>query len=82
MKEAIISLVTTAIIAWVLHTVVKVVSRLFLSPLKSIPGPRLAAASFWYERWFNIVGRRAQQIDSLHKKYGMFVEMPPRPPVS
>jgi len=72
--EAFRTLVTTAVIAWVLHMIVKILDRLFLSPLKPIPGPRLAAATFWYEKWFNIAGRRAHKVDSLHKKYGMFAE--------
>ncbi|KAJ5525455.1 cytochrome P450 [Penicillium frequentans] len=53
--------------------------RLFLSPLASFPGPALAAASGWYEAYFQLVmpGRFTWQIEHLHKKYGPVVRIKP-----
>ena len=47
--------------------------RLYLSPLSSIPGPRVAALTFCYEIYFNIVkpGMFVWEIQRLHEIYGM-----------
>lgn len=43
-------------------------------PLYKFPGPRLAAASFLYEAWYDLikVGRYSWEIQSMHQKYGTF----------
>ncbi|KAK2809424.1 hypothetical protein FQN50_003883 [Emmonsiellopsis sp. PD_5] len=46
--------------------------RLYLSPLAKFPGPKLAAATLWYEFYYDNI-RRGQytfKIIELHKKYG------------
>ena len=47
-------------------------SRLLVSPISHIPGPRLAAFTFWYEFYYDVVlkGRYTWKIQELHKKYG------------
>jgi hypothetical protein len=44
-----------------------------LHPLYSIPGPKLAAASYLYEAWYDLikVGRYSWEIKAMHEKYGM-----------
>jgi hypothetical protein len=41
-------------------------------PLHRFPGPKLAAASFLYEFWFDFVkgGRYTWEIKRMHEKYG------------
>ncbi|KAJ5650559.1 cytochrome P450 [Penicillium longicatenatum] len=53
--------------------------RIFLSPLAKFPGPTLAAASGWYEAYFQLVkqGRFTWQIEYLHQKYGPVVRIKP-----
>jgi hypothetical protein len=43
-----------------------------LHPLYKFPGPRLAAASYAYEAWFDAVkvGRYTWEIKDMHEKYG------------
>jgi hypothetical protein len=43
-----------------------------LHPLHRFPGPKLAAASFLYEFWFDFVkgGRYTWEIKRMHEKYG------------
>ncbi|KAI1430777.1 cytochrome P450 [Xylaria sp. CBS 124048] len=56
-----------------------ILSRLFLSPLSSIPGPKLAALTYWYECYYDIV-KPAQfvfKIKELHQKYGPVVRIGP-----
>lgn len=46
--------------------------RLFLSPIAKIPGPKLAAATFWYEFYYDVVkgGQYVYQIEKMHQQYG------------
>lgn len=51
------------------------VYRLYLSPIANFPGPNLAAVTFWYECYYDVVkgGRYSWKIAELHDKYGMLV---------
>ena len=51
---------------WLLTVVVK---RLFLHPLSSIPGPRLAAVTYWYESYYDVV-QPAQYVLKNQKLHG------------
>ena len=46
--------------------------RLFLSPIAHIPGPKLAAVTFWYEFFYEVIrpGQFVFKIKELHKQYG------------
>lgn len=48
--------------------------RLCLSPVASIPGPRLAAITFWYEFYYDVwrKGQYTWKLKDLHKEYGKF----------
>ena len=48
------------------------VYRLYLSPLAKFPGPTLAAATLWYEYYYDVVkrGRYTWKINDLHARYG------------
>ena len=47
--------------------------RLTFHPLSKYPGPRLAAATYWYEYYYDVTkqGSFIWQILALHKKYGL-----------
>ena len=49
------------------------VYQVYWSLLRKFPGPVLAAASGWYELYFDciLVGRMSGEIDRLHRIYGM-----------
>ena len=50
-----------------------VIYRLYFDPLAGFPGPRIAAATGWYEFYHDVV-RRGQciyKIEEMHKKYGI-----------
>lgn len=57
------------------YTIYVVVSRLFLSPLRNIPGPKLAAVTSWYEFYFDVIqqGRFVWKVKDLHLEYGLAV---------
>jgi hypothetical protein len=48
------------------------VYRLYLHPLRKFPGPKLAAASRWFEFYHDIVhkGCFIWKIQELHERYG------------
>ena len=49
-----------------------VLYRLYLHPLRKIPGPKIAAATHWYEVYQDIVldGNYVKEYPKLHAKYG------------
>lgn len=49
------------------------VHGVYFGPLAKFPGPKLAAATLWYEFYFDVIlkGRYTFKIKELHEKYGM-----------
>lgn len=64
------------------YTVGLVIYRVYLSPLAKFPGPKLAAATGWYEVYFDLLygegGQFPFQIERLHKRYGKLFRVAPR----
>ena len=69
-------LITKALMALAITQLVWVVSlalyRLYLHPLAKFPGPKLAALTYWYEIYYDVIqpGRFVWKIKSLHEEYG------------
>ena len=72
---------TTLALAYVCYTVVKIIYRLFFHPLSKFPGPTLAAATFWYEAYFDIFkrpgGQFVYELDRLHAIHGPVIRINP-----
>lgn len=62
-----------AAVAYLLYGIGLVVYRLYFHPLAKFPGSRLAAVTYWYEAYYEIVktGKFTFKISELHDKYGM-----------
>lgn len=64
----------------ILYCVAVVTYRLYFHPLRSIPGPRLAAATSWYDFYYDVFlkGELLFKIKELHEIYGPVVRISPR----
>lgn len=71
-----IPVIAIALAVW---TVSLVVYRLYFSPLSKFPGPKLAAATLWYEFYYNVIqdGQFIWEIQRMHEKYGPIVRINP-----
>lgn len=58
----------------VFYYAVLIVYRIYFHPLAKIPGPKLAAATTWYEFYYNVIGNGifCWEIKRMHDKYGWF----------
>lgn len=69
---AVLQIFLTTVLLAALLTIGGAIRRLFFHPLAHIPGPRLAALTWWYEFYFDAIrpGRYVFKIQELHKRYG------------
>ncbi|KAF7919254.1 hypothetical protein EAE99_008556 [Botrytis elliptica] len=75
MEHSLLILITTFLV----YQVTLVVYRLYFSPLAKFPGPKLAAASLWYEFYYDVWrdGKFTFKIRELHKVYGPIIRISP-----
>ena len=66
------SLLVTGLPLLVFYTYTVCIHRIYFSPLSHIPGPTLAAASRWYEFYYDVlkVGKYYLEIQKMHERYG------------
>ena len=65
-------LVGSILVAIALSTGYGVIYRLYLSPIARFPGRKLAALTFWYEFYFDVIKRGSYvwEIQQIHETYG------------
>ncbi|GFF32239.1 trichodiene oxygenase [Aspergillus udagawae] len=63
-----------------LYFLVQSIYRLFFHPLSRYPGPKLTAATFLYEFYYDVIkgGQFLFQIERMHERYGPVVRINPR----
>lgn len=59
----------------VIYFIVLIIYRVFLSPLANVPGPKLAAATGWYESYYDCLraGKYIFEIERMHKLFGWYL---------
>ena len=59
--------------SFIMYGILLVIYRLFFSPIAGFPGPKIAAATAWYEFYYDVIGRGKYyaKICEMHDKYGM-----------
>ncbi|KAI1750738.1 cytochrome P450 [Xylaria castorea] len=73
------SLIGTSLLAWGVYFVGLVIYRLYFHPLAGFPGPKLAAATGWYEFYFQcwLEGQYIFETENMVKKYGPIIRVNP-----
>ncbi|KAI1365949.1 cytochrome P450 [Xylaria arbuscula] len=73
------SLIQLSIGIFFIYAISLCVYRLYLSPLSAIPGPKIAALTYWYEFYFDgwLGGKYIFKIKEFHEKYGPIVRINP-----
>ena len=58
---------------WIIYQFVKLTYNLFFHPLSHIPGPKLAAATYFPEFYYDVVrsGRYTKRIRQMYEQYGI-----------
>ncbi|KAK1712990.1 hypothetical protein CaCOL14_012378 [Colletotrichum acutatum] len=61
------------------YLIIGVLYRIFFHPLRKIPGPWYAAATYWYEFYQDVIlnGNYIKKYPDLHAKYGSVVRVSP-----
>jgi hypothetical protein len=59
-------------VACLFYVVCGSIYRLYLSPIAKFPGPKLAALTYWYEFYYDVIkrGMYIWEIEKMHQKYG------------
>ncbi|KAJ5740178.1 cytochrome P450 [Penicillium malachiteum] len=73
------TLIKASALSWLAWVLLEAARRLFFHPLSSIPGPRLAALTWWYEFYYDAIkpGQYIFKIQDLHKEYGPILRITP-----
>lgn len=65
------------VIPYITFLICRTIYRLSFHPLARFPGPKIAAITKWYERYFELIqrprGQYLREIDRMHDKYGMCI---------
>jgi hypothetical protein len=63
---------TIGVVSCFIFLTLRTIYRLYLHPLRKVPGPKLAAASHIVEFYYDVIlgGKFCKQLEVMHRKYG------------
>jgi hypothetical protein len=66
-------IISVGLLGLLLSFIARRVYSVYFGPLSIFPGPKLAAATLWYEFYYDVIlqGNYTFKIKELHKKYGI-----------
>ena len=72
LKDSSFYVLPTIVLGSLLYGAGLVFYRLYLHPLHKIPGPKIAAATYWYEFYQDVIldGHYFKEYAQLHARYG------------
>jgi hypothetical protein len=67
-------LAAVVILSAIVYPIYLAIARLYFLPIAGFPGPRIAAATGWYEFYYDFwkSGKYIYEIKKMHEKYGKF----------
>ncbi|KAL4938472.1 hypothetical protein BDV06DRAFT_215067 [Aspergillus oleicola] len=70
---------TIPVVVTVIYCLGVCIQRLVISPVARFPGPKLAALTFWYEFYYDVIkrGQYFREIEKMHQRYGPIVRVNP-----
>jgi hypothetical protein len=73
------SFLSYGIVATISYVLLGAIYRLYFSPISQFPGPKLAAVTYWYEFYYDIIlrGQYTFKVRDLHARYGPIVRINP-----
>ena len=77
--DALVRAIILLVTGTALYALTLVTYRLVFSPLAKFPGPKIAAATAWYEIYYDVVhqGKYLFEIEKMHDRYGPIVRINP-----